>query len=301
MAWVPPPSCQDCSLSRAVDLGLLQPHLLLVLVHSKVDGRKRRDTIRHTWLSDFRGLPNPPIQYKFVVGADRQRLDLAKQLFAEAEQFSDMIILDNVDDSPASLATLTLDGFSFSLENYQFKYILKCDDDTFVDVLRVATELHRRQHHTRFYWGFMTGNSPVHSHGHYGEQQVWTLCERYLPHAAGGGYVISRDLAELLAVNKDYLMRYSYEDVSMGAWLAPYNIERRHDTRFNTEAHSRGCKSVFLVSHKTLPEDMHQLYESLKLDGTFCAGKTEWYGHDGFIYNWTSSPSHCCRRIYGIP
>ena len=298
--WSPSPSCQDCFLSKPIELGLLEPYLLLVLVHAKADDRTRRDAIRQTWVSDFRGLLNPPVQYRFVVGGDRLGLDLVKQLLSEAERFGDMIILEDVSDSHLSLTQRTLDSFSHVLENFQFKYILKCDDDSFVDLPRVATELQRRQYHARFYWGFMMGYNHIHFYGHYAEHE-WTLCERYMPYAVGGGYVVSRDLVQLLVTNKPHLKQYACEDVSMGVWLAPYNIERQHDTRFNTEARSRGCKNVFILSHKVSPTDMYQLYESLQLDGTFCADKTQWYSYDGFIYNWTAMTDDCCKRRYGIP
>ena len=298
--WSPPSSCQDCFLSKPIDLGLLEPYLLLVLVHAKADDRTRRDAIRQTWVSDYRGLLTPPVQYRFVVGADRLGLDQLKQLLAEAERFGDMMILDDIPDSEASLTSRTLDSFSLSLQQFQFKYILKCDDDTFVDLGRVASELQRRQYHARFYWGFMMGHNRIHSYGRYREDD-WSVCDHYLPYAAGGGYVVSRDLVELLAQNRAHLKRYKCEDVSLGAWLAPYNIERRHDTRFNTESKSRGCKSVFMVSHKVFPSDMFQMHESLQLEGTLCAGNRQWYGYDGFIYNWTISTDHCCRRRYGVP
>lgn len=298
--WSPSPTCQDCFLSRPIELGLLEPYLLLVLVHAKADDRTRRDAIRQTWVSEFRGLLNPPVQYRFVVGGDGLGLDLVKQLLSEAERFGDMIILDDITDSHLSLTGRTLDGFSHALENFRFKYIMKCDDDSFVDLPRVATELQRRQYHARFYWGYVMGYNRIHFYGHYAEQE-WSLCDRYLPYAVGGGYVLSRDLAELLMENRPYLKRYACEDVSVGVWLAPYNIERRHDTRFNTEARSRGCKNVFIVSHKVSPTDMYQMYESLQLDGTYCAGRTQWYSYDGFIYNWTTSNMNCCKRRYGVP
>ena len=298
--WNPPPSCQDCFLSKPIDLGLLEPYLLLVLIHAKADERTRRDAIRQTWVSDYRGLLNPPVQYRFVVGGDRLGLYLITELLAETERFGDVIILDEVPDSQTSLTRRTLEGFAHALEHYQFKYIMKCDDDTFVDLPRVATELQQRQYHAKFYWGYVLGHNRIHRYGRYAERH-WTVCDHYLPYAAGGGYVLSRDLVEILVENEAHLKRYACEDVSLGAWLAPYNIERRHDTRFNTESQSRGCKSVFLLSHKASPTDMYQMFESLELDGTLCAGKTEWYGYDGYLYNWTASNSNCCRRRFGIP
>ena len=283
-----------------MELSLLEPYLLLVLVHAKADDHTRRDAIRQTWVADFRGLLNPPVQYRFVIGGAGLGLELVNELQAEAERNGDMIILYNVRDAQASLTNRTLDGFTYVLENFQFNYIMKCDDDTFVDLPRVATELQHRQYHARFYWGFMMGHNRIHHHGRYGERE-WSLCDHYLPYAAGGGYVISHDLVELLVENRGTLKRYVCEDVSVGAWLAPYNIERRHDTRFNTESQSRGCKAVYLVSHKVSPADMYKMYESLQVDGTLCSDSNQWNSYDGFLYDWTSVTTKCCTRKYGVP
>ena len=227
-------------------------------------------------------------------------LDTVSLLFSEAERYGDMTILDEVRDSHFALTKRTIEGLQYALDNFRFKYVMKCDDDTFVDLPRVASELQRRQYHARFYWGYMMGFNHVHTYGRYKETQ-WSLCDRYLSYAAGGGYIISRDLAEILVENRAYLNQYVCEDVSIGAWLSPYNIERRHDTRFNTEALSRGCKSIFLVSHKVSINEMFQLYEDLLKEGVFCVPGMQWSNNNGFLYNWTNNPAHCCRRKLGIP
>jgi len=42
------------------------------------------------------------------------------------------------------------------------------------------------------------------------------LCDRYLPYARGGGYIVSGDLVKYISDNKDLLQIYNSEDVSMG-------------------------------------------------------------------------------------
>ncbi len=85
------------------------------------------------------------------------------------------------------------------------------------------------------------------------------LCDRYLPYALGGGYVLSHDLVAYIAATADMFSFYNSEvsdllffassiphhreslpfpllqDVSVGTWLAPLNITRQHDIRFDTE------------------------------------------------------------------
>jgi hypothetical protein len=61
------------------------------------------------------------------------------------------------------------------------------------------------------------------------------LCDLYLPYATGGGYLLGTQLVTYLAENAQLVDRFFNEDVSVGAWLAPLNVTRVHDTRFDTE------------------------------------------------------------------
>lgn len=93
---------------------------------------------------------------------------------------------------------------------------------------------------------------------------------------------------------------YNSEDVSIGLWVAPLaNIERKHDTRFDTEYRSRGCSNQYLVTHKQNTQDMKKLYEFYSRTGNLCAQEISTYM--GYQYNWTVPPSLCCDRRPGIP
>lgn len=180
-------------------------------------------------------------------------------------------------------------------------YVLKCDDDTFIDVLRIASELQWRKSTKLLYWGYMGGNSQVNHYGRYGEHS-WNVCESYVPYALGGGYVLSQELTGILAMNADHLQRYNCEDVSVGAWLAPYSMEIKHDTRFNVNSPSRGCKDPYLISHKVSADRMLSYHQSMMLEGRMCSWRTYGYGVSGYIYNWKARhSSRCCRKNSFVP
>jgi galactosylxylosylprotein 3-beta-galactosyltransferase len=122
--------------------------------------------------------------------------------------------------------------------------------------------------HPHLYWGFIDGRAPVHKTGKWMERD-WVLCDRYLPYALGGGYVLAYDLVQFVAANARYFKmcvskrtticsthspfhpcRYNSEDVSVGAWLAGIDVHYVHDPRFDTEWMSRGCNNEYLVTHK---------------------------------------------------
>lgn len=85
----------------------------------------------------------------------------------------------------------------------------------------------------------------------------------------------------------------------LGTWLAPLQVNRVHDYRFDTEYRSRGCNNLHIVSHKQSTSDMYQKHAQLKENGKLCLQET--HLHNSFIYNWDLPPTQCCKRISGIP
>lgn len=143
------------------------------------------------------------------------------------------------------------------------------------------------------YWGYMDGRAPVQRKGKWAEKD-WILCDRYVPHALGGGYILSRLLVEYLAKNKPLFKMYNSEDVAVGTWLAGLDVYYLHDLRFDTEWESRGCRNSYLITHKQSIESMQRKYRRLHEKGHLC--DQEHTIMDPFEYNWTALPSKCCRR-----
>ncbi len=120
------------------------------------------------------------------------------------------------------------------------------------------------------------------------------LCDRYIPYALGGGYVLSSDVVEFLAANANVLKVFRNEDVSVGTWLAPLRVNRVHDVRFDTEHVSRGCSNKHLVSHKQSASDMRKKHASLASKGVLCEEESQ--VRNSYKYNWALPPSKCCAR-----
>lgn len=221
---------------------------------------------------------------RFLLGGFGISQEVFKQLRAENEKYGDIITLDDVANDYFSLTDRTITAFKHVIEhNYYFSYLLKCDDDSFVDILRIGTELHMRENHSPLFWGRFI-KFEVKTKGKFRETK-WSTCEDYVPYCYGGGYILSHDLVSLLARNEPYLKRYRSEDVSVGAWLAPYNIERLHDPKFNTGTSlRRACNRIFTIMHQVKQEEMYAYHKSLSSEGVLC-GK-EWISV--YNYSWTN-------------
>lgn len=259
---------------------------------------QQRETIRRTWLSE----EHKNVRYFFVVGTLSIDSELLESLDDEEKTYQDLLLLDDLRDSYESLTKKVIQSFSKLYKDFNFKFLLKCDDDSFVVVDKVLKELDKWERDAidkELYWGFFNGKAQVKKNGPWKETD-WIFCDFYLPYALGGGYVLSHRLVQFIAENSDVLKTYNSEDVSIGLWLAPLsNIDRKHDVRFDTEYRSRGCSNEYIITHKQSPENMKTIYQTYKATGALCLKEVR--HRNSYRYDWSVPPSKCCNRQPGIP
>ena len=233
-------------------------HFLVVLVLSAPDHQERRRAVRETWLRS----PRSDVKAWFVVGSAGLRESTLEALRAEEAAHDDVMMLPMV-DAYAGLTDKVLRALVRVDDEWDFNYLLKVDDDTFVNLPAVLEDLDNANYRSGLYWGFFDGRAPVFKSGQWAEPD-YVLCDRYVPYALGGGYVLSANLVNYLARNAPDLHLFSSEDVSVGTWLAPLrNVHRVHDVRFDTEYLSRGCSNKYIVTHKQSVEDMADKHRNL--------------------------------------
>lgn len=266
---------------------------LVVLITTGPKYTERRSIIRSTWLAKR----DSDVLSRFVVGTQGLSQDDLQNLSTEQGRHKDLLLLPDLRDSYENLTLKLLHMYSWLDQNVEFKFVFKADDDTFarLDLLKEELKLKEPK---QLYWGFFSGRGRVKTAGKWRES-TWDLCDYYLPYALGGGYVLSADLVHYVHLNAAYFKTWQSEDVSLGAWLAPVNVRRTHDPRFDTEYKSRGCNNKYLVTHKQSLEDMLEKHQTLQRDGRLC--KEEVKLRLSYIYDWSVPPSQCCQRKDGVP
>ncbi|XP_063587024.1 beta-1,3-galactosyltransferase 6-like [Penaeus indicus] len=262
---------------------------LVIIVISAPGNSEQRDTIRQTWLSEEK---SDTLHY-FVIGTGSLSENVNVTIQSEQRRFGDLLLLNNVIDSYSALTKKLLASLVYVHYNVKFRFLMKCDDDSYVQIPQLHKELKAVPYKQRLYWGFFDGRATPHKKGVWKENE-WVLCDHYVPYALGGGYVLSSDLVTFVAVNSKYLKLYKNEDVSLGVWLASVDLHRVHDTRFDTEYVSRGCNNEYLVSHKQSTLHMREKFNSLKATGLLC--KEQFQVRKSYKYNWNVPPSKCCVR-----
>lgn len=92
-------------------------------------------------LNDNSIIPNF-IQFYFIVGQKNLDKDKLSQLHSENDQFKDLLFIQSLDDTYKNLALKTLLTFTWLSKNLpHLKYVIKCDDDSFVRVDLIVKDL----------------------------------------------------------------------------------------------------------------------------------------------------------------
>lgn len=246
--------------------------------------------------------------HKFVIGTMGLTGTRKQRLLSELGSYDDLLLLDSFYDSYKSLTKKLVLSLKHVSQNHSFRYLLKCDDDTYVMLDQMLAHLldyddrissidfGRDNPTPQLYWGYFNGRANIKTHGQWKETH-FNLCSKYLPYALGGGYVISQGLVEYVEKNANVLSLYASEDISVGIWFSGMrNVFRKHDCRFDTAYMARKCKDYYMVLHKRSAEDMREMFK-----GDVCNdGKN---GNDDakrpveYFYNWKAAPMQCCDTL----
>lgn len=248
---------------------------------------------------------NVKIVHYFAIGIEGLEFAEIDALKKERAKSNDLLFLEKITESYGNLTLKLIQGLTAISGIQSFKYLMKTDDDTYVKLDFLIQDLYEYDEHVKrrkfsanepkpdLYWGYFNGRATIKTKGDWRETN-FKLCDHYLPYALGGGYVISNNLVNYIAKNRNELSRYTSEDVSMGVWLSPLrNVYKKHDVRFDTAYMPRKCQNYHLVLHKRTVENMKDLH-----NGHFCTHKL---ANDSsvqrpveYFYDWRESQTRCC-------
>ncbi|CAM0905614.1 unnamed protein product [Alopecurus aequalis] len=220
--------------------------------------------VRKTWMSSVRKSPNVVARF-FVALHGRKEVNV--QLKREAEFFGDIVFvpfLDNYD----LVVLKTLAILEYGLDVVSAKYVMKCDDDTFVRLDSVITEIGNVPNGRSLYMG------NINFHHRPLRQGKWAVTyeewpeEEYPAYANGPGYVISSDIAAsvLSAFRNETLRLFKMEDVSMGLWVEQFTKTRHVHYIHNSKFCQFGCIDDYYTAHYQSPRLMLCLWQKL-VDG----------------------------------
>ncbi|XP_019052710.1 PREDICTED: probable beta-1,3-galactosyltransferase 8 [Nelumbo nucifera] len=215
----------------------LQKAFVVIGINTGFSSRKRRDSLRETWMpkgAELKKLEKEKgMVIRFVIGHSATPGGvLDKAIDAEDAEYKDFLRLKHV-EGYHELSTKTRLYFSTAVSIWDADFYVKVDDDIHVNLGMLASRLAQYRSKPRIYIGCMKSGPVLSQKGvKYHEPEFWKFGEegnKYFRHATGQIYAISKDLAAYVSINAPILHRYANEDVSLGSWLIGLEVEHIDD------------------------------------------------------------------------
>ncbi|KAK1308988.1 Beta-1,3-galactosyltransferase 7 [Acorus calamus] len=187
-------SVQEEGSPLAVALHEAQPRkkvFVVIGINTAFSSRKRRDSVRETWMPQGEKLQQleqeKGIVVRFMIGhSATSNSILDRAIDSEDNQHNDFLRLDHV-EGYHELSAKTKTFFSTAVAKWDAEFYVKVDDDVHVNLGMLAATLSRHRSKPRIYIGCMKS-----------------------------GPVLSQ---------KPILHKYANEDVSLGAWFIGLDVE----------------------------------------------------------------------------
>ncbi|KAL6636734.1 hypothetical protein ACP70R_024306 [Stipagrostis hirtigluma subsp. patula] len=246
-----------------------EPVELFIGILSAANHFAERMAVRKSWMISTRRSSNVVARFFVALNGNKE---VNEELKKEAEYFGDIVIVPFM-DSYELVVLKTIAIAEYGVRVVPAKYIMKCDDDTFVRIDSILDQVKKVQSGKSMYVGNINYyHRPLRSGKWAVTYEEWPA-DVYPPYANGPGYVISSDIAQYILSEFDNksLRLFKMEDVSMGMWVDKFNstrqpVEYLHDVRF----YQPGCFDGYFTAHYQSPQHMICLWRKLQSGNPQC-------------------------------
>ena len=258
-SWKTTPQHKTTLLTKTV---CARHYLLLILVSSAPANFERRYLIRQTWGADN----NTVSQWKtyFLLGQTR---DTARSVLLKNENsmYGDMIRADYYEHYWNQSLKIQM-AFEWAARYCNFSYLLKADDDVFVNAKRLVDVLKLKTTPTKsLYMGKLHHKPFVQRNGKWRVSFEEYSGTHYPDFCSGAGFVMSYDVVESLVPLFDVIKPYRLDDVYVGMLSEKLGVRAVDNEGFVMPVHQGDydkCDFVpnTLVQHRAIGECLIRLF-----------------------------------------
>lgn len=208
-----------------------QHYFLLILVSSSPAYFDRRKSIRQTWAADS----SIKTRWKtvFLLGQSRDK-NHSELLLREEAFYGDLIRADYYEHYWNQTLKIEM-GFEWASRYCSFTFLLKADDDVFINPPAAIAVLNRAttpKH--KLYMGYLYRNPVVKRTGKWSLSQEEYNATHYPDFCAGPGYLLSPDVVTSFVSIFGSIPRFKFDDVYVGMLAAKIGLNAIHDGGFQT-------------------------------------------------------------------
>ena len=207
-----------------------QEYFLLILVASATYNYERRRDIRVTWGVDY--AIKPRWKTMFLVGKPRTEKN-ATRLATEEKIFGDFVRGGYYDHYWNQTRKVQM-AFEWAHKYCNFSYLLKVDDDVFVDIKGLVSHLSKpTTPRTKYYMGDRIRNPIVFRQGKWRvTEEEFSSGKSYPDFVRGLGYVLSPDVVSVFVDLFGVVRHFRLDDVYVGMLADKAGVEITHHPGF---------------------------------------------------------------------
>lgn len=224
-----------------------QSLFLVIIVSSSAQAYKNRMVIRHTWGAD--NALQRRWKTVFLIG-EGNTVAVSDQVSRESQIFGD-IIQGDYHETFGNKVFKIESGFEWAAKYCSFDFLLKTDDDVFVNTRSLVTFLRGDGvPKSNFYFGNLMHNSPVFRTGYYAVSKEDHPDNFFKDYMSGGGYVLSKDLVIRFTQMFDVVKPLKIDDAYIGrlaADIAVKPVSTRAFLMYNNISNCVYDETLFLV------------------------------------------------------
>lgn len=198
---------------------------LLVLVSSNAPHFKRRQIIRETWGNKTNWSTEANWKVIFVLGGTKDEKTL-KLIHKESEEHHDLV-LEDISEGFYQLSYKVMIGLHWAYSMFRFNFILKCDDDVFVQIDHMMSRLHH-DYKNEGYIGNVMQNASVIRKGRYGLSKEEHEKDKFDPYCSGGGFILSHSTIGKIIPFFDWKSPLKIDDAYVGKLVFQAGVKAFH-------------------------------------------------------------------------
>ncbi|KAJ7956315.1 Hydroxyproline O-galactosyltransferase [Quillaja saponaria] len=225
-----------------------------------------RMAVRKSWMQHSLIKSSKVVARFFVALHPRKEVNV--ELKKEADFFRDIVIVPYMDNYDL-VVLKTVAICEYGVRTVSAKYVMKCDDDTFVRVDAVINEVKKVPEERSLYVGNINYYHKPLRHGKWAVTYEEWPEEDYPPYANGPGYILSSDIARFIVseFERHKLRLFKMEDVSMGMWVENFNSSTTVNYIHSFNFCQFGCIENYYTAHYQSPRQMICLWDKLQMHG----------------------------------
>ncbi|MBA0556671.1 hypothetical protein Golob_026751 [Gossypium lobatum] len=224
-----------------------------------------RMAVRKSWVQ-HKLIKSSKVVARFFVALNGRK-DINVELKKEAEYFGDIVIVPYMDNYDL-VVLKTVAICEYGIRTVAAKYIMKCDDDTFVRVDPVIKEAKKLGDRSLYIGNMNYYHKPLRNGKWAVTYEEWPE-EEYPPYANGPGYIVSSDIAQFIVdeFENHKLRLFKMEDVSMGMWVEKFNSSKAVEYQHSLKFCQFGCIEDYYTAHYQSPRQMLCMWDKLQKQG----------------------------------